>query len=69
MEVADDWLGDTYRAVYTARLAPAVFVLHVFQKKSKSGIATAKRDMELIRARLRAAEQLVKEWADESEED
>jgi phage-related protein len=43
------------------RFAGAVFVLHVFQKKSKSGIATPKQDMELIRQRLKAAEQIVKE--------
>ena len=43
------------------RFAGAVFVLHVFQKKAKSGIATPKQDIELIRERLKAAEQIVKE--------
>jgi phage-related protein len=43
------------------RFADAVYVLHVFQKKAKSGIATPKQDMELIRERLKAAEQIVKE--------
>lgn len=61
LEVVEDWRGNTYRAVYTVRFAGAVFVLHVFQKKAKSGIATPKQDIELIRERLKAAEQIVKE--------
>jgi len=61
LEVVEDWRGDTYRAVYTVRLANGVFVLHVFQKKSRSGRATPKKDMELIRERLKAAEQMAKE--------
>jgi phage-related protein len=56
LEVVEDFDGDTYRAVYTVRLAGAVYVLHAFQKKSKSGIATPKQDVELIRARLKLAE-------------
>jgi phage-related protein len=47
--------GDTFRAVDTVRLASAVYVLHVFQKKAKHGIATPKKDMDLIRARLKLA--------------
>jgi phage-related protein len=46
----------TYRAVYTVRFADAVYVLHAFQKKSKSGIATPRREIELIQSRLRDAE-------------
>lgn len=61
LEIVEDWHGNAYRAVYTVRFAAAVFVLHVFQKKAKSGIATPKQDMELIRGRLKAAEQIVKE--------
>ena len=61
LEVVEDWHGNTYRAVYTVRFATAVFVLHVFQKKSKSGIATPKQDIELIRERLKVAEQIAKE--------
>ena len=53
--------GGTYRAVYTLKFAEAVFVLHCFQKKSKSGIATPKEDMDIIRARLKVAEALAKE--------
>ena len=51
----------TYRAIYTVRFEEAVFVLHCFQKKSKSGIATPKEDMDVIRARLKVAEALAKE--------
>ncbi|MFZ5673432.1 MAG: type II toxin-antitoxin system RelE/ParE family toxin [Pseudomonadota bacterium] len=56
LEVVDDFDGDTYRAVYTVRFAKAVYVLHCFQKKSKKGRETPKRDIAVIRARLRAAE-------------
>lgn len=48
----------TYRAVYTVRFSEAVYVLHVFQKKAKQGIATPMRDLELIRARLQQATRL-----------
>lgn len=55
LEVVDDHDGDTYRAVYTVRLAGCVYVLHCFQKKAKKGIATPKRELDLIVARLKAA--------------
>jgi phage-related protein len=61
LEVVEDWRGNTYRAVYTVRFAAAVVVLHVFQKKAKSGVATPKQETELIRQRLTAAEQFMKE--------
>jgi phage-related protein len=54
LEVMEDHHGDTYRAVYTVRYAMAVYVLHCFQKKSASGIATPKPDTALIQARLKA---------------
>ena len=63
LEIVEDWRGNAYRAVYTVRFAAAVFVLHVFQKKAKRGIATPKQDMELIRERLKVAEQMAKELA------
>ena len=56
LEVVEDWRGDTYRAVYTVRFMDAIYVLHCFQKKSKRGIQTPKREMDLIRERLRMAE-------------
>ena len=61
LEVIEDDDGGTYRAVYTVKFAEAVFVLHCFQKKSKSGISTPKADMDIIRARLKVAEALAKE--------
>src|SRR5712692_74838 len=57
LEVVDDFAGDTYRAVYTVRFPTAVYVLHAFQKKARRGIATPKQDIELIRARLRRAQE------------
>jgi phage-related protein len=48
-----DHRGDTFRAVYTVRFGDAVHVLHAFQKKSKSGIATPQPDVELIEKRLK----------------
>jgi phage-related protein len=56
IEVVDDEDGDTYRAVYTVRFAGMIYVLHAFQKKSKRGIGTPKREIELIKARLKVAE-------------
>jgi phage-related protein len=56
LEIVDDYDGDTYRAVYTVRFAGAVYVLHVFQKKSRKGAATPKQDIELVRTRLKRAE-------------
>jgi phage-related protein len=56
VELIEDHQGDTYRCVYTVRFASAVYVLHAFQKKSKSGVATPKADLDLIRRRLKAAQ-------------
>lgn len=56
LEVVDDNQGDTYRAVYTVKFEEAVYVLHAFQKKSKQGRKTPPQDMEMIRRRLKAAE-------------
>jgi phage-related protein len=56
LEIADDFDGDAYRAVYTVKFAGVIYVLHAFQKKSKKGIATPKHEIELIKARLKRAE-------------
>ena len=61
VEVVRDFRGDTFRAVYTLRYAGAVYVLHAFQKKSKTGRKTPQRDIEMVRQRLREAEQIAKE--------
>lgn len=61
LEVVENDIGGTYRAVYTVKFEETVFVLHCFQKKSKSGIATPKEDMDIIRTRLKVAEVLANE--------
>ena len=55
-EVVEDFDGDTFRAIYTVRFAKAVYVLHCFQKKSPTGIKTAKSDIHLVSQRLKAAQ-------------
>lgn len=62
LEVVEDDAGGTYRAVYTVKFPEAVFVLHCFRKKSKRGSATPKEDMDIVTARLKIAEAVVKEW-------
>ena len=56
VEIIEDYRGDTFRAVYTLRFRDVAYVLHAFQKKSKSGRETPRRDVELIQQRLREAE-------------
>ncbi len=56
-EAVENHDGDTYRAVYTVRFREAVYVLHAFQKKSPSGIRTARTDIGLIARRLRLAQE------------
>jgi phage-related protein len=60
LEVIRDHRGDTFRAVYTLKYAGALYVLHAFQKKSKTGRTTPRRDLELIKQRLREAEQIAR---------
>ena len=57
LEVVEDFNKNTYRAVYKVQLGDVVYVLHVFQKKSKSGKATPKADIDLIKSRLKLAKQ------------
>ena len=61
-EMVDDFEGDTYRAVYTVRFRHVVYVLHAFQKKSKRGIATPKKDLETIDRRLKRAREDYEQW-------
>ena len=61
MEIVERHRTDAFRAVYTAHFAEAIYVLHVFQKKSKHGIATPNPDMELIGRRFAEAERLHRE--------
>jgi phage-related protein len=60
-EVVSDYCGDAFREIYTVRYEEVVFVVHVFQKKSKKGAQVPKRDKELIEQRLKWAERLYKE--------
>jgi phage-related protein len=64
LEIIEDDAQGTYRAVYTVKFGLAVFVLHCFQKKSKTGIGTPKKDLDTIRLRLKTAAKLAKEMAD-----
>lgn len=56
LEIVENHDGDTYRAVYTVKFTEAVYVLHVFQKKSKTGSKTPAHEIRLVRDRLRQAE-------------
>jgi phage-related protein len=57
LEIKDNYDGDTYRAVYTVKFQDVVYVLHVFQKKSKKGISTPKNHIQLIEQRLKKAKE------------
>jgi phage-related protein len=57
MKLVEDYSGDTYRAAYTVVSSGVVYVLHVFKKKSKSGIATPTPDKDLVRSRFKAAQE------------
>jgi len=57
LELIENYGGGTYRAVYTVRFREAVYVLHAFKKKSKRGIKTPQADIDLIKRRLKVAEQ------------
>ena len=61
LEVVENFDTDAYRAVYTVQFAEAIYVLHVFQKKSRSGISTPQADMTVIRTRLKHAEEMHQE--------
>jgi len=58
IEIVEDYDTNTYRAVYTVKFDEAIYVLHAYQKKSKSGIATPKRELTLIAERLKRAKEL-----------
>ncbi len=62
LEVVEDSDGDTYRAVYTVQFSGVVYVLHAFQKKSRSGVATPKSEIDLITLRLARAKEDYRQW-------
>lgn len=57
LEVVSDHDGDTFRTIYTVKFAGAVYALHVFQKKAKRGIKTPPSELDIVRQRLRTAEE------------
>jgi phage-related protein len=63
VEIVADHRGDTFRCIYTVRYAHAVYVVHVFQKKSKRGVKTPKAEIDIIHARLRELDKRMKENA------
>ena len=58
LEVVEDFMSDTYRCVYTVRYVNKIYVLHVFQKKSKRGIATPQSEIDVVNSRLKDAQRL-----------
>jgi phage-related protein len=62
LEIVESDADGTYRAVYTVKFKEIIAVLHVFQKKSKKGIATPKQDIDLIKSRFKLAEQKYEAW-------
>ena len=56
-EIVENDVSGTFRAVYTVRFRKAVYVLHAFQKKSPSGVRTARTDIDLIARRLKSAKE------------
>lgn len=62
LEIVQDDGNGTYRTMYTVQFEEIVYVLHAFQKKSKTGIKTTKQDIDLLEKRLKGARQMYKEW-------
>jgi phage-related protein len=69
LEVVEDYDRKTFRCMYTVRLQGRVYALHAFQKKSTHGIATPKRELDLVRQRLREAEELHRQWLDSQDKE
>jgi len=67
LEVVEDWQSDTFRCVYSVKFAGAVYVLHTFQKKSKRGSKTPKQEIDLVKERLKRAEEHYRQWNQEKE--
>ncbi|MGD0466202.1 MAG: type II toxin-antitoxin system RelE/ParE family toxin [Gammaproteobacteria bacterium] len=57
-EIVENFNSDTYRTVYAVQLAHGLYVLHAFQKKSKQGIKTPQKELDLIKDRLKRAKEL-----------
>ncbi|AOX04194.1 addiction module toxin RelE [Moorena producens PAL-8-15-08-1] len=61
LEIVSDYKTDTYRTVYAVKLGNTIYVLHAFKKKSKTGIKTPKQTMDLIKERLKQAQDIAKQ--------
>ena len=62
IELIENEKNGTFRAVYTLQFEDAIIVLHAFQKKSKKGISTPKKEIDLVNRRLKLAENLYNKW-------
>lgn len=62
VEIALRYASDAYRVVLTLQIGRRIYVLHIFQKKSKKGIETPKRDVDLIKKRYTEAQELAREY-------
>ena len=60
MEIAERYDKNAYRLIYAVQIGKRIYVLHVFQKKSKSGVATPKPDIDLIKRRYKEAQERAK---------
>ncbi len=65
-EIRSDYRTDTYRAVYAVKLGERVYVLHCFEKKSKRGIKTPKKEVDLIKRRFKMAQELEEYYEQEN---
>ncbi len=68
LEIVEDFDSDTYRAVYTVKFEEFIYVIHAFQKKSKTGIKTPKQEIDLIKKRLKIAQNQYQNYLDNKEE-
>jgi phage-related protein len=59
-EIALRHRGDAFRVIYAVQIGDALWVVHAFQKKSKSGIKTPQSDVDLIRERLKRLKEALK---------
>jgi phage-related protein len=60
MELALRYRGDAFRVVYALQINHDIWVVHAFQKKSKSGIKTPRQEIDLIHARLKRLKEMLK---------
>jgi len=68
IEIVEDFRSETYRCVYTVKFDEAVYVLHAFQKKSKSGNKTPREEIDLIKYRLKRAKEHYQAWLEKRKE-